>query len=96
MFDFPKGRIENLEEQVKNGLALRLAEYFYFQIEIGARRRVYDGVKTRRITNSKLAQVRAAFRGEETQSVDENRIELESSRDLNDLWRESVEHQAAM
>jgi hypothetical protein len=42
------------------------------------------------------AQRDAKYRGEESRSVDENRIKLAASRDLNDLWRDSVEHQAAM
>lgn len=96
MFDFPKRRIENLEELVKNGLALRLADYFYFQIEIAARRRLYRGVVKGRKINSMLAQARAKYRGEKSRSVDENRIELEAVRELNDRWGEAVEHQAAM
>lgn len=36
------------------------------------------------------------LRGEETQSADENRIKDDASRELTDLWREAVEHQAAM
>ena len=96
LFDFPKRRIEDLEELVKNGLPLRLAQYFYFQIEIAAKRRVYFEVVKSRIMNSMLAQVRAKYRGEESRRVDENQIELESSRELTDLWRDSVEHQAAM
>jgi len=96
MFDFPKGRIENLEEQVTNGLALRLAEYFYFQIEISAKRRVFREVVRSRIENSKQAQARAKYRGEESPIMSEDQVEREASRELSDLWSAAVEHLSVM
>ncbi len=96
MFEFPMKRIENLMEQWKKGLALPLAGYYCFKIEISARQRVWREVVKGRIANEMRAQCDAKSRGEESRSVDEDRIKLEASRELNDLWRDSVEHQAAM
>jgi hypothetical protein len=98
MLDFPKPKVsvESLEESVKNGLSLRLAKNSYYRIEISAKRHVYNCVKTRRSSDSKLAQVRAKPRGEELQSKSEDQIEREASRWVNALWNEAVEQQAAM
>jgi hypothetical protein len=97
MLDFPKPKVsmESLEESVKNGLSLRLAQGWYYRIERGTRESVKNCVKTRMSSDSKLAQVRAKSRGEELEGKNEDQIELEASRWVNDLWNDAVEHQAA-
>jgi hypothetical protein len=97
MLDFPKPRVsvDSLEESVKNGLSLRLAEYLFYRIEMSAKERVKNCIKTGMSSDSKLAQVRAKSRREELQSKSEDQIELEASRRVNDLWNDAVEHQAA-
>ena len=96
--DFPKPKVsvENLEERVRNGLSLRVAEYSYDQIERSARQHVHKLRKTRGDSDSGLSQVRAKYRGEESESKSEDQIEREARRWVNDLWNEAVEHQAAM
>lgn len=98
MLDFPKPKVsvESLEESLKNGLSLRLAKDSYYRVEMSAKRHVYNCVKTRRSSDSKIAQVRAKSRGEDLQSKTEDQIEREASKWVNDLWNEVVEHQAAM
>jgi hypothetical protein len=56
MLDFPKPKVsvESLEENVKNGLSLRLAEDSYYRIERSAMRHVYNCIKTRRSSDSSL------------------------------------------
>jgi hypothetical protein len=97
ILDHPTRRARNLEEDVRSGkLPLRIALQQYWKIEENALRRVYHGIVKGRIISSRLAQVRAKYRGEESRNVDEHQIELEASRELTDLWRDSMEHQAAM
>ena len=97
MLDFPKPKVsvESLEESVKNGFSLRLAKDSYYRIEMSAKQHVRNCVKTRRSSDSKLAQVRAKSRGEELRIMSEDQIEREASRWVNDLWSAAVEHHAA-
>ena len=96
--DFPKPRVsvENLEESVKNGFPLHLAQYSYDQIERSARRHVYKLRKTRGYSDSGLTQVRAKSRGEVLENKSEDQIEREASKWVNDLWNEAREHQATI
>jgi len=95
--DFPKPRVsvENLEESVKNGLPLPIAEYSYYQIERNARRHIYKLRMTRGHSDCGLNQVRAKPRGEELESKSEDQIEREASKWVNNLWNEAGELQAA-
>jgi len=98
MLNFPKPKVsvESLEESVKNGLSLRLTKDLYYRIELSAREHVKNCVKTRRSSDSNLAQVRAKSRGEELPNKSEDQIEREALRWVNDCWNEAVEHRATI
>ena len=95
MLNFPKPKVsvESLEESVKNGFSLRLAKDRYYRIEMSAKLQVHKCIKTRRSSDSKLAQVLAKSRGEESRIMSEEQIEREAWRELNDMWSAAVEHQ---
>ena len=79
-FPKPKLSVERLEESLKNGLSVRLAVDWYDRIERSARQQVNYCVRNRLSSDSKLAQVRAKSRGEESESKSKDQIEREASR----------------
>lgn len=99
-----KWQIEHDDELERIGkLQSRLAVERRLKVRESARWNAYDRVASHRIAKARLTQVRAVYRGAkfgqelEIEDVDEKRIQSETLRELNDLWREIViRHQATV
>jgi hypothetical protein len=88
--------IDNLEERVKKAELPSWATE-QLRIETWVKGGVINILKTNRSVQAKLAEVRAVYRGEQTQrsEVDESRIERETVSEVNNLWCEIMWDQPA-
>jgi hypothetical protein len=89
--------IDNLEELMKKA-ELRSWATEQLRIETWIVHGVINILNTNRKVKAKLVEVRAVYRGEQTQrsEVDESRIERETESELKKLWCEIMWEQRAL